>query len=128
MNPSTAEADVDDPTIRREVGFTKAVGMRGYRKVNVMDYRATNPKTLRLVEPCSSRNVEIIAELARRASIIVAAWGRLPKPLRKYETAVIEALPASRIILCLGVNQDGSPKHPLYVPGSAVLTPWQRAQ
>src|SRR6266478_5501471 len=44
MNPSTATGDLDDPTIRREFGFTRRIGLRRYVKTNVMDYRASFPK------------------------------------------------------------------------------------
>ena len=43
MNPSTASADFNDPTITREWGFTVREGFSAYVKHNVSDYRATHP-------------------------------------------------------------------------------------
>lgn len=118
MNPSTAEADVDDPTIRREMAFSKAMMIDVYVKVNVMDYRATDPKRLRDVTPRSDRNLQFIKELADGAGKIICAWGALPKPLRRYADDVLTLL-HDKPLYCMGRTADGSPRHPLYLPGNA---------
>lgn len=125
MNPSVAEAGVDDPTIRREMAFTKALGFDVYVKVNVMDYRATNPKRLRdpCVQPRSDGNVQRIKELAEGAGRIILAYGSLPKPLRRYADDVRIALKGMPLC-CMGKTADGSPRHPLYLPGDARCVPW----
>jgi hypothetical protein len=124
MNPSTAEAQVDDPTIRREIAFTRRAGFGSLIKVNVMDYRATRPAHLLApgVQPCSEENLPCIARWARAASVTVAAWGTLPKPLRGYANAVAAAIAGA--IYCLGQTGDGSPRHPLYVLGETELIRW----
>jgi hypothetical protein len=133
MNPSTAEGDVDDPTIRREVNFTKAMGLQSYVKVNVMDYRATNPKDLRDVAPCSSVNWCVINDLGMKASRIILAWGSLPRNLRRYadrvlvQLMVIERHRGEQLLFCMGKTQDGSPRHPLYLPNSATPIRWTDA-
>lgn len=128
MNPSTAEGDVDDPTIRREIAFTRAMGLNGYVKVNVMDYRATNPKALLVpgVAPCSDKNLELIGRVALCADRIVCAWGALPKRLQCYADRVQAILPRDRLE-CMGVTASGSPRHPLYLPNSATPQPWGRS-
>lgn len=125
MNPSTAEANVDDPTIRREMGFTRSFGFDAYVKANVMDYRATDPKRLLDpdAQPSSPGNAALIGEIARKADCVIAAWGCLPKPLRRYVYAVLDQL-GEKPIFCLGQTADGSPRHPLYVPGTAKLIKW----
>lgn len=128
MNPSTAEAGVDDPTIRKEMHFTRVMGLSGYLKCNVMDYRATNPKALlsSVVAPCSLENIGHIIRLARNASVIVAAWGALPKPLRRYATVVAAAIDFDgRTLMCMGVTKDGSPRHPLYLRNDAQPQVWR---
>jgi hypothetical protein len=128
MNPSTADGDVDDPTIRREISFTDREGLKGYLKVNVMDYRATDPKRLLSMTPderCSRHNYRTIREKAQAASFVVAAWGTLPMPLRPHAIAVEELLRIDGVrLLCLGTTKDGSPRHPLYVKGDAPLVPY----
>jgi len=122
MNPSTAEANVDDPTIRREIALTHRLGLERYIKTNVMDYRATSPKMLLApgVQPCSDANRPTIRRLAERAGTIIICHGRLHKKLRRYGELVLADL-RGRDLWCLGCNDDGSPKHPLYLAADTPL-------
>lgn len=128
MNPSTAEADIDDPTIRREMGYTRAMGFDAYVKTNCMDYRATDPKRLLGLDvlPCSAENAANIGKLALRAARVIAAWGALPKPLRRYADAVLRELDGVPIY-CMGRTADGSPRHPLYLSRDADPVIWRAA-
>ena len=120
MNPSTAEKDVDDPTIRREISFTRRMMINKYVKVNVMDYRATSPKELLKVAACSDQNLPIIKHFAEQAHSIVVCWGKLHKSLQHHADAVLEIL-NDRPLNCLGRNDDGSPKHPLYLANTTIF-------
>jgi hypothetical protein len=117
MNPSTAEEDVDDPTIRRELTFSIREGYSRYVKCNVMDYRSTDPKLLpTLDKPVSDYNLMWIDTLAVDANKIVLCYGKLHKSLAKHAFKVLEVLnPYMEKVVCLGRNSDGSPKHPLYL-------------
>lgn len=123
MNPSTAEADVDDPTIRREIAFTKAMGLSVYVKCNVMDYRATDPKALLSVSPRSGENLPCILRHAKYAGRVVLAYGALPNKLRRYADEVVSALRGTPLY-CMGKTASGAPRHPLYLPGDAQCVPW----
>jgi hypothetical protein len=129
MNPSTAEANIDDPTIRREMSFTKAMRLDCYVKVNVMDYRATDPKRLLGIDvlPCSPDNAVNIGKFAKRAERVIAAWGALPKPLRHYADAVLRELDGVTIY-CMGRTADGSPRHPLYLSRDAKPLIWREGR
>lgn len=130
MNPSTANATVDDPTVKREVGFTHRWGYRHYLKCNVMDYRATKPKALLApgLVPCSDRNLSVIRDFAADAARIVIVHGRLLPRLQCFGKAVVDALiEDGRQLNCLGFNNDGSPLHPLYLKGETPLIPFRRA-
>jgi hypothetical protein len=130
MNPSTADAKVDDPTVRREITFTRRLRLGCYIKTNVMSYRATKPQDLLApgVEPCSPENLGFIRDAADEAEVIIAAWGSLHKKLQHYALSVESALRADgRDILCLGTTKHGNwPRHPLYVKGDTPLIPYRR--
>lgn len=118
MNPSTAEAGVDDPTVAKECKFTRRWGYGSYVKANVMDYRATHPRMLLAdgVIPCSQENIPAIVAAARAASMVVLGYGALHKKLVSYGEAVKSALASEGIeALCLALTKDGHPKHPLYI-------------
>ncbi|MDB5421333.1 MAG: hypothetical protein JWR59_1280, partial [Brevundimonas sp.] len=125
MNPSTADAGVNDPTCAREWSFTQREGFDAMVKANVGDYRATVPRML--LEPgvvaSSPENLPAIRTAAAGADKVVLCHGKLNKALAPAGKALIDALKADGITLwCFGTNGDGSPKHPLYLRGDTPLT------
>lgn len=124
MNPSTAAADIDDPTIRREIAFSKAWGYSRYVKLNVMDYRATYPEKLLEpgVVPCSGENLKTIAYWMTRCDESVMAWGQLHPKLQHYADKVAAMFVGNNMEpMCLGYTKAGHPRHPLYVKGTTPL-------
>lgn len=121
LNPSTADAVVDDPTLGRCVGFARSWGMGGLDVVNLFAYRARNPAELRRVEdpvgPDNDRALELACEGADR---VVLGWGN-GGLLYGRGGDVWRRLGARE---CLGWTRRGQPRHPLYVPSSM---PLQRA-
>ena len=76
LNPSTADASRDDPTIRRCIGFARAWGYGGVEVVNVFALRATEPSLLRRVrDPVGPGNDAALAAATARVDAIVIAWG-----------------------------------------------------
>lgn len=128
LNPSTADADVDDPTIRRCISFSAELGADSLRVINLYAYRATDPKHLLAVEdPVGPMNNTVIREtlLAARAmrSPVIGAWGVNARADRVSEFVTIAD--ECRVPLhCLGITKSGMPRHPLYVLGSTRPTPW----
>jgi hypothetical protein len=125
LNPSTAGAVADDPTIRRCARLARREGCGGMRVVNLYALRATDPRELRRhPDPIGSRNDQFIEEQTRD-SLVVAAWGA-HGALNDRGHEVGRRLAAAGIHLhCLGVTSAGHPRHPLYVRGDAPLVPWQ---
>lgn len=123
-NPSTARGDVNDPTIVREVGFTKRFGLRSYLKVNVLDYRATYPADLLKpgVAPRSAVNLNTIRDAAAKADLVVMAYGAMHK---RFEPEIAETVAwlkkDGRELWCLGLTQAGLPRHPLYLKSDSPL-------
>lgn len=125
LNPSTADADVDDPTIRRCVNFTKAWGFDALTVVNLFAYRATDPKALQLADdPVGRANYRHVRRAVDEAAGIVCAWGANARKVPQFRHAPdISEIAGLRPLFCLGVTKDGSPRHPLYVKAD---TPLQR--
>lgn len=123
LNPSTADADVDDPTIRRCVSFAHRWGMGGMWVVNLYAFRATNPRELWLQDdPIGPENDAWIERAIRYEALVVAAWGANARPDRVEQ--VLRVVGAYRL-QCLGTTKDGHPRHPLYVRNTTPLQPWQ---
>jgi hypothetical protein len=127
MNPSTADVNVNDPTISRIIRFSQTFGFRACTICNVMDYRATHPSDLCRpgVEPCSDKNLEVIIHAAFAAEKVILCHGLVPKVLQKYPDTAVEALRSRNIpLFCLGKTATGHPRHPLYLRSDTPLEPF----
>lgn len=120
VNPSSATAETNDPTIRRVIAFALVWGFGRLVVVNLFAYRATNVRELARVEdPVGPENDAHIIAAAAEGEMLVAAWGvksKLPARLRSREAAVLELL-AGRELYCIRTTAEGSPEHPLFLPG-----------
>ena len=128
LNPSTADAMVDDPTIRRCRSFAMRDGYSQLEVVNLFALRATDPRELaRAPDPIGPDNDAIIAKAVLRArdsgGCVVAAWGA--HAIARRRAAVVEAIRQNgAALMCLGLTKDGSPRHPLYVRSDEPLGAW----
>lgn len=131
LNPSTANAFQNDPTIRRGIGFAQRERCGLYAMLNTDAFRATDPKDLfsaaaRGEDVTGEHNDAAIAfvfEQLEPDDIALAAWGvhvRRGRADRVAELARAARVPMS----CLGVTQNGSPKHPLYLAAATPLQPY----
>ena len=126
LNPSTADAMKDDPTIRKCVGFAKIFGFDRIDVVNLYAYRATKPTVLQQVsDPIGPQNDNEIFKCCNKASKIVCAWGRQPFARQRARTVAHLLTEAGNKLYCLETNSDGSPMHPLYVPYDNIMVEWQ---
>jgi hypothetical protein len=80
LNPSTADHQLDDPTIRKCIGFTKRLGFESFAVVNLFALRSSDPGLLRTTAALGEdivgpKNDETIAKLASQAALIICAWG-----------------------------------------------------
>lgn len=125
LNPSTADAGIDDPTIRRCSAFARSWSAGGIIVANLFAYRATQPSVMRqAADPVGPLNDQYIREACRTGAVTVAAWGAHGALAGRAE-AVTRMLRADGVQLsCLGTTRDGHPRHPLYVPGSTPLSPY----
>lgn len=124
LNPSTADATVDDPTIRRCMGFAKELGYSDIHVVNLFAYRATNPDELKsVVDPIGLENDYHLEEFGRMYQNILCAWGN-NAPLDRVKEVLPLLVQKGAKLWCLGVTKTLAQKHPLYVKKSTELRPW----
>lgn len=147
LNPSTATGEEDDPTVRRCVQFTKDfdLGLKGLVIENLWDFRATDPQVVKEQEkrsrldfsegekehpsPCSEDNDYSILRAAKRAGIVVAAWGKNALEIEGGSERIHHVLGIIRghsDVHILQLNKDGQPAHPLMLPGSLRPYLWWR--
>jgi len=117
LNPSTADAHDDDPTIRRCLGFARRWGFEAMTVVNLFAWCSSEPQALRAVaDPVGPRASRVLGDAVRGAEAVVAAWGNLSPAFRPRAAQVASMLPPEA--LTLGLTRLGQPLHPLYVPAS----------
>lgn len=126
LNPSTADANADDPTIRRCCGFAKRWGHDRIVVVNLYALRSTDPRALRThPNPIGTHNDDAIYAAALRGPV-VCAWGVHGEKDRVNAVRLLLAVAKAKP-LCLGLTKSGAPRHPLYAPyGDAVPFPVAR--
>ena len=126
MNPSTADIDVDDPTVAKCGRFARFWGYGRLEVGNVCAYRATDKMALLGVDdPVGEGNISSIIEMAQQAGVTVVAHGQLPKGLQIHAETVCAALRATGVRLhVLRLSKNGTPVHPLYLPETLRPVPW----
>jgi hypothetical protein len=124
LNPSTADENTDDPTIRKCIGFARRLNCGGILMLNVGAYRATMPREwLKAKDPFGPHNT--VTDLKsyisnHRVSLIVAAWGKNCAKYRPLSRALAIAHSIPNL-MCWGRNNDGTPRHPLMLSYSTQL-------
>jgi hypothetical protein len=122
LNPSTADGNFDDPTIRRCIKFTHDWGFGGLYVGNLFAYRATNPKELKnIIDPIGEDNIEHLYLMKNKCSKIICAWGN--SFLKKINYTFLK----QEKLFCLGINKSGEPKHPLYLKSDIKLIDFELA-
>lgn len=122
LNPSTADAELDDPTIRRCIGFAKQWGYGGLYMTNLFAFRSTDPDKMKVqTDPVGTDNDKTLIDIASKAGCVVIAWGNHGKHLDR-DRFVLRLFAEKKIkVQCFGLNENNTPKHPLYQPKDVVL-------
>jgi hypothetical protein len=133
LNPSTATASKNDPTIRRCISFARREGFAGFEVVNLFAFRSAYPSALRgAVDPVGADNDAEIASAAARivanGGKIIAAWGsrvsfgkRAKPAFQGRDAHVLALLGADTDVWCLGRGKTGTPNHPLMLDRTQAL-------
>lgn len=124
LNPSTADASEDDPTIRRCIGFAKSWGYGSLVVVNVCAFRATDPKNLLIMEDAvGPDNDNWIRSAVLNSDKVICAWGTFPHFTSQMK-AVLKSIPMPYY---LKLSKDGRPCHPLYLRSTLTPIPFNEA-
>lgn len=125
LNPSTADAEVDDPTIRRCIGFSRRLGFDAMQIANLFALRSTNPAALKgCDDPIGPKNDAHIRLAVTVSSLTIVAWGRGGR-LRGRDRDVTRLLAPLVSLNSFGTTADGSPRHPLYLQSEEPLLLWE---
>ncbi|MGA0556556.1 DUF1643 domain-containing protein [Larkinella sp. VNQ87] len=118
LNPSTADANVDDPTIRRCINFAARLGYGGIYVCNLFAFRATDPaQMIKSDDPIGPMNDWHIQETRKLCKDVVFAWGVNGTLFARDWDVIKKIQPA----YCFGKTKGGNPKHPLYLPSNSQL-------
>ena len=115
VNPSTANENEDDPTIRRVITYCKDWGYGGAYVTNLFAYRITDSNELKLhneEELVGLENDASLMECASFCNLIMCAWGNKGK-LYERSTTVVDMLKDYELY-CLRIAKTNEPMHPLY--------------
>jgi hypothetical protein len=132
LNPSTADENTDDPTVRRCVRYAERWGFGSLIMLNIFAYRATDPRTmLHYPTPIGPDNNSIIigtcaVEQRERDAMVLCAWGAHGAHMLRG-IGVRRMLEREGVALHhLGLTKAGEPRHPLYLPSTAMPVRWKR--
>lgn len=111
LNPSTADAVENDPTLNRCIQYARAWGYGGVRMVNLFAFGTTSPADMKAADdPVGPDNDVALQSVCEDAGLVVAACGNHGSfRNRSHEVrTMLEGL------YCHKVNKTGEPAHPLY--------------
>jgi hypothetical protein len=124
LNPSTADDQINDATIRRCISFAESWGYGSLEVVNLFALRTPYPQRLREVpDPVGDECDFHILAAVERAKQTIVAWGNWGS-LHQRDRAVLELLSHLKVH-CLGWNQSGQPRHPLYLKRDVRPVPYE---
>jgi hypothetical protein len=126
LNPSTADGSVDDPTIRRCIGYAKTWGYGALAVGNLYAFRATEPEELRQARDAIGSDNDLHLEcLAQSAARVVCAWGTgRPAHAARIETVIGLLRRCHAGLMALRLTKSGQPVHPLYQRADLVPVPF----
>lgn len=128
LNPSTADASVDDPTIRRCMGFAMRWEFDGLEVVNLFALRSTDPKALyREIDPVGCANDAAIGTAAHASELVVCAWGAHGSYNRRGDVVRQTLTFVDLKPMAFGFTKAGQPKHPLYLRSDSQLVAMEGA-
>jgi hypothetical protein len=126
LNPSTADEVKLDPSCTRARLYAERWGFGALIITNLFGWRATDPADMKAArDPVGSGNDEAIVAAARRADLVVCAWGNHGAHLDRSFRVLTKLRREGVDLHTLRLNGNGEPAHPLYLPASLKPQPWR---
>lgn len=123
LNPSTADENQLDPTLRRIRGYSRDWGYNGFMMLNAFAFRATDPRGMEsAVDPVGPENDRYLLSETAKADHVVCAWGT-HAAFGNRQAALLKLL-AGRPLCYLRLTASGFPSHPLYLPAALKPVAW----
>jgi len=125
LNPSTANAETDDPTIRRVKSIASNLGFGGVYMCNCFSYISTNPDMLKEETlEAMMKNANTLSNVSERCREVIFAWGNF-SIVKKcgIDVKLSERFPSAKALF---INKNGSPKHPLYCRSNIIPVPFKQ--
>ncbi len=126
LNPSTADERLNDPTVRRCIGFADRWGYGGLFMCNLFTLVSSEPAKLNTETPIVMGANLAMRVIRERCDKAVAAWGGLIEKVRSGEDRVERVMRDLSPLYCLGTTKQGHPRHPLYLPSDTELREYQQ--
>ena len=130
LNPSVADHEKDDPTIRKCIGFAKRWGFNGICMLNLFTQVTTDPKKLK-PEPLNAEAARLMMGHASMAEKVICCWGAFEEATTGL-VRIYDALQLARVktLYCLGKTKSGAPRHPsriAYATKLEVFAKWHES-
>lgn len=134
VNPSTADATVNDATVKKWIGFSKRWGVSRFIVGNAFPLRSTDVRGLAMAPhnlEAERDNLRHILQMADEADVLVPCWGdrkKVPPSMHKgLDDLMVALVGTGKPVMHLGVTKGGDPRHPLMLGYDTPLQPWAAA-
>lgn len=131
VNPSTADAELDDQTILKWKGFTRRNNGHRFIVGNPFALRATDVRELaRVADPIGAENYGHLLQIIAEADVLVPCWGnrsKVPSKLHpQFDEVTALIFKSGKPVKIFGLTKSGDPKHPLMLAYDTPLIDWER--
>ncbi len=125
LNPSTADATHNDPTLRKCISFARQWQCNTLQVLNLFAVRATRPQDMkRIADPVGPENQHWFAHAltpTKNTHFVICAWGMHGVFMGQDRIVLCWLAEQNIASYALGFTQGGYPRHPLYVAYSVGL-------